>query len=385
MKISEILLEDIEFITSPEVLRKLLADVQQEMEEVDDASMGSEQGDAKHAGLSRDYSALLAVENVIRNHLKALKNNVMDQNIFMYDNYDYAGEIAAIHVAIEGPVAHVKWLGSYNGQGGPLYRAAMKEAIRRGATSVEVEAKWNSDGFYRKMGLDTTQQGEYNPFTDSQLNKMAGPLEEETLAELIGIKNKVKDLPMPRHEYDPAGEVSHTHGIAWHRIMTDHGFEPSGSGAFATVWSHPKLSYVLKLFKSSDQAYLSWVKFAMKNQNNPHMPRFISTQPVRITPLISAVRMEPLRRMETKFLRTHYISDRLLLEVSYRPSDSWARVQNLPEFPEFEKYCETHPDWLPALDLTWSFMKITGHMNDFHPGNCMMRDTDTLVITDPVL
>jgi hypothetical protein len=189
MKIADIIREDIEFIESPQTLRQLLADVQQEMEEVDDASMSSQEGDANYTGLSRDYSALLAVENVIKNNLKAIKNNVMDNNIFMYDYDGYIDEIAAIHVEMQGSVAHVKWLGSYNGRGGELYRAAMQEARRRGATSVEVEAKWNSDGFYRKMGLDTTQQGEYNPFTDSQLNKMAGPLEEsadEAAWELVG-------------------------------------------------------------------------------------------------------------------------------------------------------------------------------------------------------
>jgi hypothetical protein len=171
--------EDIIASDSNTDLRSMLAAVREEMEAVDDASMGSQEGDANYAGLSRDYKALLAIENVIKNNLKAIKNNSQDQNIFMYDYDGYADEIAAVHVEMQGLVAHVKWLGSYNGSGRQLYRAAMQEARRRGATSAEVEAKWNSDGFYRKMGLDTTQPGEYNPFTDSQLNKMAGPLEED--------------------------------------------------------------------------------------------------------------------------------------------------------------------------------------------------------------
>jgi hypothetical protein len=503
MKIADIIREDIEQIENPQTLRQLLADVQQEMEQVDDASMGSREGDANHAGLSQDYSALLAVENVIKNHLKALKNNLMDSNIFMYDNYDYAGEIAAIHVALEGQVAHVKWLGSYNGQGGQLYGAAMQEARRRGATSAEVEAKWNSDGFYRKMGLDTTQQGEYNPFTDSQLNKMSGqleeethkqltfkvkkgrtkfatemmvndqsagiyqydsltgrsiaeiypefrgqglgkilvlhaiytsaqlgmafqedesrtreydnvidslssngyivdddgywyvtgegeqflnsslssPLEEETLEELIGIKNQTRDLPR-----NPPRVAEYPLGLEWHKVLYNNGFRALGSGSFGTVWEHPKLSYVLKVFTADDIAYADWIATAQQHKNNPHMPRFVSPRIVRIVPGVVAIRMERLTRIDTA---TYNMLNMINIAVNEAiisrqsasaliASDAHYRMHN-----GFMTYCRDYPEFVPALDILVKFVMRPGFRPDLHDDNLMMRGP-VIVLTDPV-
>lgn len=384
MKIKEILTEDIEFISNPQTLQQLLTDVQREMEEIDDASMGSEEGDANYAGLSRDYSALLAVENVIKNHLKALKNNLMDSNIFMYDNYDYAGEIAAIHVALEDTVAHVKWLGSYNGQGGQLYRAAIQEAKRRGATSVEVEAKWNSDGFYRKMGLDTAKQGEYNPFTDSQLNKMAGPLEEETLTELVGIKNKIKNLPK-----NPMSIEDFPVGMEWHHALYTNGFRPLGSGTFGTVWEHPKLSYVLKVFTSDDIVYSEWITTARQHKNNPHMPQFISPRLMRVAPGVMAIRTERLTQIDQKVNAMLPAIDVLVETATIDKRDPSEIIATAlsgsglsSRFTPLLDYCKVYTEFLPALDIVCKFARRPGFRPDIHDENIMMRGP-VIVFTDP--
>jgi hypothetical protein len=369
--------EDIIAADSNPDLRTMLAEVREEMEAVDDASMDSREGDANYAGLSRDYSALLAIENVIKNNLKAIKNNVMDNNIFMYDYDGDIDEIAAIHVEMSGPVAHVKWLGSYNGRGGELYRAAMQEARRRGATSVEVEAKWNSDGFYRKMGLDTTQPGEYNPFTDSQLNKMAGPLEEETLAELTGIKGIVSKLPKPRDSrFDPLG-------VDWHTVLNNYGFRSLGYGSFGVVWENPKLPYVLKVFSSKDSAYIDWISVARQNKNNPHMPRFVSARLLTITPEVLAIRMEKLFPVINQEKNVVFESA-MLLQERYNPSEQIKSVGFDTDQRNLRYYCQTNPTWLPALDIVKNFSNNSGYRLDFHNKNVMMRDADTLVITDPV-
>ena len=369
--------EDIIAADSNPDLRTMLAAVREEMEAVDDASMDSKEGDANYAGLSRDYKALLAIENVIKNNLKAIKNNVMDNNIFMYDYDGDIDEIAAIHVEMSGSVAHVKWLGSYNSRGGELYRAAMQEARRRGATSVEVEAKWNSDGFYRKMGLDTTQQGEYNPFTDSQLNKMAGPLEEETLAELTGIKGIVSKLPKPRgSRFDPLG-------IDWHTVLNNYGFKVLGYGSFGVVWENPKLPYVLKVFSANDSAYIDWISVARQNKNNPHMPRFVSARLLTITPEVLAIRMEKLFPVINQEKNVVFESD-MLLQERYNPSEQINSVGFDTDQRNLRYYCQTNPTWLPALDIVKNFSNNSGYRLDFHNKNVMMRDADTLVITDPV-
>jgi hypothetical protein len=121
----------------------------------------------------------------------------------------------------------------------------------------------------------------------------------------------------------------------------------------------------------------------MEHSDNPHMPKFISFKKTRITPEIAAIRMEPLHTIEWDFLGIHDISDRLL-SWGETPSKSLHSHQNLPGYQSFDEYCKSHPHWLEALDITWRFMRDSGHSNDFHSGNCMMRGADTLVITDPV-
>jgi hypothetical protein len=369
--------EDIIASDSNTDLRSMLAAVREEMEAVDDASMGVAEGDPNYAGLSRDYKALLAIENVIKNNLKAIKNDSRDQNIFMYDYDGYADEIAAVHVQLQGSVAHVTWLGSYNGRGGELYRAAMQEARRRGATSAEVEAKWNSDGFYRKMGLDTTEKGEHNPFTDSQLNKMAGPLAEETLEELTGIKGIVNRLPKPRDSrFDPLG-------IDWHTVLNNYGFKSLGYGSFGVVWENPKLPYVLKVFSSKDSAYIDWISVARQNKSNPHMPRFVSARLLKITPEVLAIRMEKLFPVINQEKNVVFESASLLQE-RYNPSEQIKSVGFDTDQRNLRYYCQTHPEWLPALDVVKNFSNNSGYLLDFHNKNVMVRNNDTLVITDPV-
>jgi hypothetical protein len=202
------------------------------------------------------------------------------------------------------------------------------------------------------------------------------------ITELVGIKNKIKSLPKASRE------GSHPHGVEWHKIMRDNGFETAGRGYYATVWSHPKLSYVLKLFKADDQAYIDWLSVVMKNQNNPHMPKIISTKLVPITKEISAIRMEPLRRIfEDELIDIHNFSDNLLNGINL-PSISMNEFKDInyqyPKVLLFNNYCENHPQWLKTLDILYEFMKSTKHNNDFHPGNCLVRNPDTLVITDPV-
>jgi len=216
--------------------------------------------------------------------------------------------------------------------------------------------------------------------------KIADILAEETLSELVGIKNKVKNLPEPESMYDTETRTRYTHGTAWNKVMQDHGFQQIGFGLSASVYNHPNLPYVLKLFRSHDTAYAEWINVAIANKNNPHMPRFISKRMVPITEDIVAIRMEPLVPIDGVFLKIHSVSDRLLegaLNDDRAPSRLAEKLAYLPEFKYFEQYCHAHPHWMAALDITWKFMSDSFHGNDFHSGNCMHRGDD-LVITDPV-
>jgi GNAT superfamily N-acetyltransferase len=170
----------------PQAINTVLSKVKQAMERVDDLSMDERITPAQEEKLEKDYQALTAIEAVLKNHIIAIKRGTLDHNIFMYNYHGNVAKMSAIHVELVGTQAHVLWLGSIGepGAGRELYTRAAKEALQRGAKTIRVEAKWNSAGFYQRMGLQKTAQGEYNPFSDSSISHFAGNLNtKESVAE----------------------------------------------------------------------------------------------------------------------------------------------------------------------------------------------------------
>lgn len=158
-------------------LKEMLDQVEEEIEYVSSNSMAYDSDSKEWAAAEKDTQALAAIQSVIENNLRAIKKNLLDNNIFLYD---YDGDIpsgtAAIHVQVNGDVAEVKWIGSYGTHAAPLYRKALAMAKEKGARKVKVEAKWNSEGFYRKMGLDQGDTSEFSPISNSQLTTFTGNL-----------------------------------------------------------------------------------------------------------------------------------------------------------------------------------------------------------------
>jgi hypothetical protein len=206
---------------------------------------------------------------------------------------------------------------------------------------------------------------------------LAGPLTEETLEELVGIKGIVNRLPKPRDSrFDPLG-------IDWHTVLNNYGFKSLGYGSFGVVWENPKLPYVLKVFSSKDSAYIDWISVARQNKSNPHMPRFVSARLLKITPEVLAIRMEKLFPVINQEKNVVFESASLLQE-RYNPSEQIKSVGFDTDQRNLRYYCQTHPTWLPALDVVKNFSNNSGYRLDFHNKNVMMRDNDILVITDPV-
>lgn len=213
-------------------------------------------------------------------------------------------------------------------------------------------------------------------------------LEEETLEELVGIKNKIKDLPQ-----NPAKVAEYPLGLEWHKVLYNNGFRPLGSGSFGTVWENPQLSYVLKVFSDTDVAYLDWIKTAMQHKNNPHIPQYVSPRVVRIVPGVVAIRTERL----TRITRTAYELLKpinALVDNSIRTGLSPSKiVEHLvaardpqatqPRPQSFFAYSQEYPYLIPALDIICEFIKTSGYRQDLHDENIMMRG-DTIVFSDPV-
>lgn len=208
---------------------------------------------------------------------------------------------------------------------------------------------------------------------------------KEILTELIGIKNKIKDLP--KNPNPDAWKTGFPLGVEWHEILLKNGFYSMGSGGFGTVWEHPKLSYVLKVFRSDDVGYTSWVNIAIKNKNNPHMPRFISSRIFHITPEVSTIRMEKLSPVTNKDDIDAITGSFYLL--CRRPNEFPSELVINPRWKNIVDrgdWIENHPEWLNALDITK--LAINSGNNKFEPdfggSNIMTRLDGTLVITDPI-
>ena len=156
--------------------------VTNEEEEIDSVStMFDNLNDPKYKQLEKDYRALMAVHNVITNNIRAFnKQELLNNNIFIYDYEEDSGKVGAIHVQIQNNIAEIKWLGSYGTSGRQLLIAGLTAAKAKGIKKYKLTAKWNSEGFYRKMGLQQHSEPEYNVFADSNFTDFAGDIPEST-------------------------------------------------------------------------------------------------------------------------------------------------------------------------------------------------------------
>ena len=149
------------------------------------------------------------------------------------------------------------------------------------------------------------------------------------------------------------------------------GYEKVGTGTWATVFSKPGDSMVVKLFHSADQAYTDFVKLAMQHQDNPHFPKFRGKM-MRVTDEYNAIRMERLEPNTSREL-AELLEDYLYFlsgeGQSYERTRTWALFsKNL----KLNNACK-----LIAATL------LKTHYLDLQPTNIMMRGK-TPVFLDPV-
>jgi hypothetical protein len=149
-------------------LKELLDVVQAQQEYVNDQSFDIDDSEsAEHKQIERDYQALTAIEYVIKNNIKAIKNPSLQQGaIFLYDWQGYDDEIGAIQIQVTNGVAEIKWLGSYNSVGKKLIAQGLELAKQLGATKVNLTSKWNTGSYYKKQGFTPVTPDVINPVTD---------------------------------------------------------------------------------------------------------------------------------------------------------------------------------------------------------------------------
>lgn len=146
-------------------------------------------------------------------------------------------------------------------------------------------------------------------------------------------------------------------------ILYRNGYQEKGSGNFATVFYKPGTNYVLKLFKSNDEGYLTFIKYVL-NHPNPHFPKLYS-KIIKITDAYYAIKIEELSPLSTS-------SAREIEEVFY-------------EFYE-ENIVPTNvdPSMLEAMQQILDLMKKNNLGNDMGDNNIMQRKDGTIVFSDPI-
>lgn len=154
-------------------------------------------------------------------------------------------------------------------------------------------------------------------------------------------------------------------------LMDKYGFERLGGGVFGVTYEKRGYPWVFKVF-NDDPAYLSYLKYAIRHQSNPNVPK-IKGKMLRISDTAYAVRMEKLAH----YTETDPDSDIATLAWILR---GISYFNDLKEDKQ-EWLQETYPgiySILKDLDTSSSFRF------DIHGNNFMMRG-NTPVITDPMI
>ncbi len=200
--------------------------------------------------------------------------------------------------------------------------------------------------------------------------------------DLIQLENASSDLlELTHYRTIPAYQQAKTlftntprkdHYYAMNRFngfMLDNGFRRLGEGAFAAVYEKPGYPWVFKVFHG-DPAYLDFLKFALKNQSNPHVPKF-KGQPFKISNDTYAVRMEKLSHMFSNVDDLLNLTNRWRGGLLTAPQEEYLNDVDLPQM-------------IPVLNSLGKLATTHGYNLDIHNFNVMARG-DTLVIVDPIV
>jgi hypothetical protein len=172
-------------------------------------------------------------------------------------------------------------------------------------------------------------------------------------------------------------------GAIWH--LEKFGWKVIGSGGYASVLGHKDRNYVLKLFVADDNAYISFVKLALKNQDNPHFPKFHHGL-INVAPGYKAIRMEKLKPYNGDVLRDkmdeliYKICDYFDLHPKKLHKDAIDKL--IKKFSADQPKVIT-PELMKAIILISRIIVKKSFDNDLNTGNIMWRDR-TIVITDPM-
>lgn len=160
--------------------------------------------------------------------------------------------------------------------------------------------------------------------------------------------------------------------------LEERGFDYLGSGSYGAVFDHPSFDsrYVLKVFK--DPFYEQFLNYAIKNRQDPHMPRIVG-KVMRLSGYGAMVRIEVLREMSDQQYRYLRLHD----QVDYVQCRVYGTHLDEAETAVFNKINAQHDlgTLMESIDNLIRAKPAGAHL-DLHEGNFMYRGS-TIVISDP--
>lgn len=187
--------------------------------------------------------------------------------------------------------------------------------------------------------------------------------------ELTGYKNN----PLYKSAQDTfdGGKQRYSQLVSFTKSLEAKGFKKLGNGQFATVFEHPNYPWVFKVF-TQDPAYLFFLKYVIRNQTNPHVPK-VRGGIVPIGTDTYVIRMEKLSPSSNASDMAQYqiinILGRVTEQITKEVGPNMVKWL-ITEYPDIYKM-------IRALELH-------GYRFDMHDDNIMLRG-DTVVVTDPLV
>jgi hypothetical protein len=164
-------------------------------------------------------------------------------------------------------------------------------------------------------------------------------------------------------------------------ILQSNGYNHLGSGKFADVFQRKsRPNEVIKLFDSGDEAYIDYLEFIMRNQDNPHFPKVFG-KPMKITPDYYVVKLEKLESYDI-FRDGRQLVNDISKFLRRNPGEDYQSEEEMNEIEAFKNYLESFPKFKEALEKLMKFENIYDF--DIHAGNLMWRK-NTLVLSDPIM
>ncbi len=190
-------------------------------------------------------------------------------------------------------------------------------------------------------------------------------------------------------------------GDAYHMAdrLVAKGGKHLGIGAYGNVYYHPSWDYVMKVFETSDECYLRFIRFAQKHPEIAAFPKVIQKPKAFVPSYIRSLYNEKQQMLYLEKLNRLSGANR---EAMNTMPDTLANIfkmfklgvaegRTLEEMPTIKGYLEklidTAPAFKPVVDalmLIFSNPIFANCYPDLHDQNLMERPNGEIVITDPM-